>query len=63
MIYLAKVTMVETTLAVTKTPEATITEGLTTIEGVATSAEETTTEAGNTKGNLSTFPNKIYLFE
>ena len=55
MINLAEVTMVETTLAVTTTPEATIIEGLTTTEGVANSAEETTTQTATTKGNLSTF--------
>ena len=55
MIFLAEATTVDTTLANTTTPEANITQGLTTTEGVTTTEEVTTTEAGTTTGKLSKF--------
>ena len=61
IIFLAEVTTVETTLAITTTPEATTTEGLTTTpaatttEGITSTAEVTTTETGTTTGKLVKF--------
>ena len=63
IIFLAEVTTVETTLAITTTPEATTTEGLTTTPAATTTEGVTTTETGTTTGisiKLSFLKNMIH---
>ena len=68
MIFLAEVTTVETTLAITTTPEATTTEersttpAATTTEGITTTREVKTTEAGTTTCKLLKFSYLKYIF-